>query len=271
MRSRAAISRESVLAAIAECDRLGRDTFLARYGYQRSKSYLLEYEGREYDTKAILGVAFGVEYGCAALRPGEFSGGAEHCARTLVRLGFAVHRGEESLTARILAGAKRLVRRVARTIAALTSDTREFLVGLVGCTKAKLEVPGPDGKPLPLPARELYSPSYVFKRSVEYLKRRCVDAWYVLSAKHGLVEPDELLAPYNETLSKAPRRVVEAWNDRVRAALRERLAGRRVKFILMAGESYAGAVVGLGAEVEEPLKGLSTGHRRSWLAAATSP
>ncbi len=51
-------SREAVLAAIAECDRLGRDAFLAKYGFGRSRDYVVAHAGGEYDSKALVGAAF---------------------------------------------------------------------------------------------------------------------------------------------------------------------------------------------------------------------
>lgn len=131
-----------------------------------------------------------------------------------------------------------------------------ILVGLVSCSKLKL--------PTPAPARDLYSPSYVFRKSAEYVEDRC-DEWLVLSAKHGLVEPGQVLEPYDETLAGAPKAVRDAWSNKVRRALLE-CYGRDVRFVLLAGERYAGAVTGL--DVEKPLAGLGTGHRRRWLAQA---
>lgn len=134
-----------------------------------------------------------------------------------------------------------------------------ILVGLVSCSKLKLDRPAP--------ARELYAPSFVFARSARYVESRC-DEWWVLSAKHGLVHPDDV-APYDETLAGARKAVRDAWAAEVRRSLRERYGRRPVKFILMAGRRYAACVEGLGAEVEEPLKGMGTGFRRKWLAANT--
>ncbi|WP_182884578.1 HNH endonuclease [Microbispora sp. H10885] len=78
-----------ILAAIAECDAMGRDGFLDTYGYGRARGYLLVHGDRRYDSKAIAGVAHrGVDG--RPLRPDEFSGGRESVARQLVRLGFEV-------------------------------------------------------------------------------------------------------------------------------------------------------------------------------------
>ncbi|MFD8149773.1 HNH endonuclease [Streptomyces sp. NPDC059720] len=86
------ISRTDVLKAIEECDRLGRDAFLKAYGFRRARTYLLVHDGRHYDSKAIVGAAHGFLPGQRPLPPDAkgFSGGAEHAARLLGRLGFDV-------------------------------------------------------------------------------------------------------------------------------------------------------------------------------------
>jgi 5-methylcytosine-specific restriction protein A len=86
---RGAITRESVLKAIAEHDVLGREAFLETYHFGKARSYVLVHEGREYDSKAIAGVAHKWDQG-RALAPGEFSGGKDHAAAWLKRLGFQV-------------------------------------------------------------------------------------------------------------------------------------------------------------------------------------
>jgi 5-methylcytosine-specific restriction protein A len=84
-----AITRDAVLKTIVEHDQMGRDAFLANYGFREARSYLLVHEGRQYDSKAIAGVAHKWDEG-RALRPEEFSGGKEHAAAWLKRTGFEV-------------------------------------------------------------------------------------------------------------------------------------------------------------------------------------
>jgi hypothetical protein len=47
--------RSAVLQAIAEYDQLGRESFLARYGFGPARSYFLLHNGKRYDSKAIAG------------------------------------------------------------------------------------------------------------------------------------------------------------------------------------------------------------------------
>ena len=59
------IANEYVEAAIEECDSLGRAVFAKKYGFGESSRYPLLYDGREYDSKAIVGRAY------ALAHPGE--------------------------------------------------------------------------------------------------------------------------------------------------------------------------------------------------------
>jgi hypothetical protein len=84
-------SRKEILDAIAEFDRLGRDRFLEKYGFDPSRSYWLVHEGKHYDSKAIIGAARG--YARPDLGPmtaDEFSGGEATVRRKLEELDFAV-------------------------------------------------------------------------------------------------------------------------------------------------------------------------------------
>ncbi|WP_205625626.1 hypothetical protein [Actinomadura atramentaria] len=66
-----------------------RDVFLERYGYKPAYRYLVEFGGRLYDSKAIVGVAYRYVAG-RPLTPDEFSGGRATVVKTLANLGFTV-------------------------------------------------------------------------------------------------------------------------------------------------------------------------------------
>jgi hypothetical protein len=81
--------RNAVLQAIAEFDALGRDGFLQKYKFSKSRSYFLSYGDNLYDSKAILGAAHQHQFG-TALFPGDFSGGERTVSRKLKDLGFEI-------------------------------------------------------------------------------------------------------------------------------------------------------------------------------------
>ena len=87
-------SREPVLAAIEECDRIGREPFLQKYGFGGSRRYWLVRDGNRYDSKAIVGAAHGyARPDLGPMQAREFSGGAATIKRTLEQLGFRVEVG----------------------------------------------------------------------------------------------------------------------------------------------------------------------------------
>ena len=87
-------SREPVLEAIAECDRIGREPFLQKYSFGGSRSYWLVHDGNRYDSKAVVGVAHGyARPDLGPMQAHDFSGGAATVKRRLEELGFTVEVG----------------------------------------------------------------------------------------------------------------------------------------------------------------------------------
>lgn len=127
-------------------------------------------------------------------------------------------------------------------------------VGLVSCSKAKL--------PHAAEARDLYvSPLFRLARSV--CEKR-FDEWAILSAKFGLVLPDQVIEPYDVTLSKLPAERRKAWAMDVEHTIRATWTGAAT-FHVFAGKHYLQAVASL-PHVDE-LHGLGTGHRLQRLSA----
>ena len=83
------VTQQHLLQAIAEYDARGADDFLALYGFPPSTDQPLRHEGREYDARALLGVAHRFATGRLAT-PEEFHGGAKATATLLRRRGFEV-------------------------------------------------------------------------------------------------------------------------------------------------------------------------------------
>ncbi|HLI44809.1 MAG TPA: hypothetical protein VKU92_10130 [Acidimicrobiales bacterium] len=135
-------------------------------------------------------------------------------------------------------------------------------IGLVGCVKEKSATPRP--------AADLYT-STLFRGRVRYVRRSC-DRWFILSALHGLVDPDAVLEPYDVTLNDASRQERREWNRRVLAQLRDRLGDLgEYEFEIHAGASYRdfGLTDGLtsaGASVSVPAAGLGFGHQLAFYA-----
>ncbi|WP_334162664.1 DUF3883 domain-containing protein [Phenylobacterium sp.] len=84
-------SRKAVFAAMAECRRVTEKQLRATYRFGPSRGYVARYEGHEYPSKAIVGIAFRFQFPeVGALTPHDLSGGESGAARHLSRLGFDV-------------------------------------------------------------------------------------------------------------------------------------------------------------------------------------
>jgi hypothetical protein len=120
------------------------------------------------------------------------------------------------------------------------------------------------------PARELYR-STLFRKSATWAEQR--GDWMVLSARYGLIRPDDQLAPYDCSMRSLSRAERDWWDARVAEQL-EALAlyhgAERMHVTLLAGETYAGWAkhVQPWCTVEQPLAGMPIGRRLQWLTAA---
>lgn len=84
-------SAVAVIQAIEECDKLGSQLFLDKYGFGKAKIYCLKYKGQLYPSKAILGVAHKYQFSeKGALRASEFVGGQDTVVKKLKELGFEI-------------------------------------------------------------------------------------------------------------------------------------------------------------------------------------
>lgn len=134
-------------------------------------------------------------------------------------------------------------------------------VGLVSCTKKKQEKPS-------LPA-ELYMESPYFRKMRAYCEEKH-DRWYVLSAKHGLLEPDgEPIEPYNKTLRDATVDEKRKWAERVFGQLQSQESlGEETTLVIHAGHDYYGELLPLleetNFEIEMPTEGLGLGEKMAW-------
>lgn len=130
---------------------------------------------------------------------------------------------------------------------------------LVGCVKTKLTTAAP--------AKDLYV-SALFGKERAYAEQAGV-RWFILSAQHGLVSPEEVLEPYELRLSNSSREYRREWGQKVVNQLAH--ASGPIEDLTIevhAGSAYTDAIRDLlraaGAEVVEPLAGLSFGPRLAW-------
>lgn len=132
-------------------------------------------------------------------------------------------------------------------------------VVLVGCVKSKADHPAP--------ACSLYQ-SALFDRRRRYAEGSGCP-WFVLSAEHGLVDPDTVIAPYDVYLAAQPEEYRRVWGEWVTVKLARALGPLRGCVIeVHAGAAYVEAVApaleARGAVVRAPLAGLRRGEQLAW-------
>jgi 5-methylcytosine-specific restriction protein A len=86
------LTTSAVNHAIQEVDQIKRKAFLKKYGFGQARGYLLELNGRTYDSKAIAGAAHGYLPGQQPLTAKDFSGGEATVKKKLEELGFSPER-----------------------------------------------------------------------------------------------------------------------------------------------------------------------------------
>ena len=130
-------------------------------------------------------------------------------------------------------------------------------IGLVGCVKRK------GGHTVR--AEDLYT-STLFRGRRAFVQKSC-DAWFILSAKHGLVSPDALLEPYDESLTNMSTAARRTWALRVLAEIDSLgFPPTQTTFEIHAGVHYrsVGLTSGLqarGARVEVVAEHLGQGEQ----------
>lgn len=153
-------------------------------------------------------------------------------------------------------------------------NAKKKILVLVGCGAEKLQIPAP--------ARRLYvGPLFRDRRGYAEQIEREGGRWAIVSAKLGLVDPDRVVAPYDQRLDDLPLLDRIAWAPAVALQLIEQLGEelgleteadvRSWTIEIHAGQAYAGplaAILGaLGFEVVRPVQGLTQGAQRAFYAS----
>lgn len=187
--------------------------------------------------------------------------GASGCVRCELRA--AGDRGQappdppEVIARRAAADAAEAVHR--RQLEELVRTRGHIRVALVGCGARKRR-----GRH---PAHALYIGS-LFRAALHHA-RRTADEVFILSALHGVLELDQVVAHYDARLPTA-RDAIARWGRRVESSLRLAHVGLPLHVVVYAGAAYAAplraAAQSNAWRIEEPLAGLGIGQRLRWFA-----
>ena len=135
-------------------------------------------------------------------------------------------------------------------------------LGLISCTKSK--------QSYSCQAKEMYQASGLFRRAYDYCTRH-YDYVAILSAKYGLLLPDEKIDPYDLTLKSMSDSEQMKWAERVLAQLNSKLPMREIsKVFFHAGLAYRTHLTRMlesrGIQCIAPLEHLSIGEQIAWYA-----
>jgi hypothetical protein len=131
-------------------------------------------------------------------------------------------------------------------------------VALISCTKSKRDVTSP--------AALLYT-STLFNKSLLYAQT-IAQRTYILSAKHGLLDLQDVIDPYELSVKSLSSSERKEWATKVGDKLRQVLTSKDTVHVLAGREYYNPLVESFGSircKVSDPLRGLSLGNRVSWL------
>lgn len=133
-------------------------------------------------------------------------------------------------------------------------------IGLVSCVKTKRDEP--------TTPKELYTSDY-FEKMRSYAEQYH-DDWWILSAKHGLLDPDgDPIEPYDETLSGARVGRKREWANRIAEQLDEEgLLSSEVTLAIHAGKDYYEELLPLiedtGVSIEISTEDLDLFEKKAW-------
>jgi hypothetical protein len=156
--------------------------------------------------------------------------------------------------------------RLANSRSKKEANHRMKSLGLISCTKKKQNYP--------CKASEMYSASDLFRKPYAYCTKK-YDQVAILSAKYGLLLPEDEIEPYDITLKKMNAKERKAWTERVIKQMQRRLTlSSYGRVFFHTGKRYREFLTpklkSLGLETEVPLRNLQIGKQLSWYKADIS-
>lgn len=131
---------------------------------------------------------------------------------------------------------------------------------LISCASRKL--------PTRSKAKDLYI-STLFDLNLRFAYSMNPDAVYILSAKHGLLNLETEIDPYNLTLNNMTQREIKEWALKVIIQLDAVADLSNDHFIFLAGDKYRKYLVPSLRAYEVPLEGLPIGKQLQFLKRNT--
>ena len=112
--------------------------------------------------------------------------------------------------------------------------------------------------------------STLFKLNRKYAEKLNPDKIYVLSAKYGLLDLEQEIEPYEQTLNSMPVKEVKLWASHVIDQLKEIGSLNKMELTFLAGEKYRKFLIPHFSNYTIPLQGLRIGEQLQKLKRLTS-
>ncbi len=138
-----------------------------------------------------------------------------------------------------------------------SDPVQENAIVLLSCVKSKRDYRCRAG--------DMYT-STLFKKGMAYAQSVKPKSIFILSAKYGLLSPDDIIDPYEKTLKNMQADERQQWAQDVIMELRKRCDLNKDQFVFLAGTPYRENLVRHLTHYEVPMEGLSFGQQLQWLS-----
>ena len=127
------------------------------------------------------------------------------------------------------------------------------MIIFISCTKKKQDHP--------CKARDMYMPSQWFKGAWNYAQTLNPNEVYILSAKYGVLHPDDQITPYEKSLISARDTEIRNWSIMVADQIKRRQIDRTQKTVFLCGKNYRKYIQNLFPDHIAPCKHLGIGEQ----------
>jgi len=112
--------------------------------------------------------------------------------------------------------------------------------------------------------------SPLFSLNLKYAISLNPDLIFILSAKYGVVEPDDEIEPYDFTLNDMRAHEIKTWADSVLRQLQQSGDLQNDRLIFLAGARYRKYLIPYISIYDVPLQGLAIGKQLQFLKSRVS-
>ena len=132
---------------------------------------------------------------------------------------------------------------------------------LISCVSKKL--------PYRAKAKDLYT-STLFKKNMEYAQTLNPENIFILSAKYGLLDLEQEIGPYNQTLKEMSSLERKTWANKVLEKLNKVANLKQDEIIFLAGKSYRQYLIPHITHYRIPLEKMGIGKQLKFLKEKTN-